>query len=222
MRKLGLVAVVSLMVVLLGTSLAFGQRYEAKKAQGPIVIDGDLSEWEGLPTIQITAEDGGLLTLMCQWDEEFLYFALIAEDDVHYNPFTEDLLWRADCFQIALDTLTTKGSGYDDDDLEYGWALTEEGGLETWAWKVPVGVEFDPDLMVFAIVPSTDDYFYTIYEVAVPKALLGPAKLESGFEMDFNFVVNDHDGFGRTRVEWTYGTASTKYPNFFGTLALVD
>ena len=65
-RKLGLVAVVSLMVVLLGTSLAFGQRYEAKKAQGPIVIDGELSEWEGLPTIQITAEDGGLLTLMCQ------------------------------------------------------------------------------------------------------------------------------------------------------------
>lgn len=222
MRKLTLMTAVGLLVLVLGTSLVFGEGvYQTKKAATPVVIDGVLTEWEGIPALELTLEDGGKATFKCQWDSNFLYVAVVVEDKVHYNPYTGSNIWQGDNLQLALDGRNNKSMSYDADDYEYGWALTDSG-LEAWAWQVATGVTFKADLMSFIVVPCTEDNPVTIYEIAIPKELIQPAKLEAGYQMGFNWLVNDNDGAGRAYVEWTLGVGNQKNPSYFDTLLLVN
>ncbi|MCK9223112.1 MAG: hypothetical protein M0Q40_10945 [Limnochordia bacterium] len=225
MRKLNLFAVLSLVVILSITSIAIGQelKFEAKKTKDTIVIDGNLSDWDGLPSLVLELTDGGKASLKAQWNKDFLFFAVVVEDEVQRNSATGDGIWQGDSVQISLDTLNNKSvKAYDRDDFEFGFALTDKG-LACHAWQVSSQVTFDPKKISYEIVRSTENNVaVTVYEIAIPAAQLLPAKLESNYVMGFNWLVNDDDGAGRQFVEWTEGIGISKDPSQYGSLVLVD
>jgi hypothetical protein len=87
-------------------------RYEAKRAAGPIVIDGKLDDkaWEAAPPLQLIfpweAQTGAKqkTTVRLLWDDQFLYVAYDCEDRDIVALFTErdDPTYRDDAVEIFL------------------------------------------------------------------------------------------------------------------------
>ena len=218
MRRFGLFALVFVVLFALGASaVASDKKYEAKKAARTITIDGDLKEWAGVPSLSLTLPDGGKATLQAQWNEKAFYFAVTVEDKVHRNPQSGGNIWQGDNLQISLDTLNNKSAGrYDDDDFEFGWALTSKG-LDSYAWHTSTAVTYDPAKAQFKVVNAGGR---TIYEIALPIEQIRPAQLKAGTVMGFDWLVNDDDGSGRQFIEWTPGIGTSKDPSSYGSLSL--
>ena len=93
-------------------------RCECSRIDKPIVVDGDLSEWEKIPAIvldkaEFAKNDGGKWagpqdcsgSMRMGYDSQWLYLAFDVTDDVFNQPFTGGEIWAGDCVQFAFDPL---------------------------------------------------------------------------------------------------------------------
>lgn len=80
-----------------------------------ITVDGDISEWENIPTIHMPIDDTQYYHLSFDpvditadlkfaYDDENLYILLSVTDDVHYVLDNADDFWKGDCIQYTIST----------------------------------------------------------------------------------------------------------------------
>lgn len=202
-----------------------------QRAARPIVIDGDLDDWGSFDPIRVNAPgEGGdearraradlSAAAYLAWDDECFYLAARVRDNVFSEQYRGTLIWLGDSIQFAVDPLCDGGDVYQEDDYEYGLALTRSG-LETWQWAGPP-YKPGPAPGIRAVV--TRRGWRTSYEIAVPWALLAPLSPQAGrgFGLSLLFNDDDADGEGRTYLEWGGGIAERKRPNEFQQVLLVD
>jgi DNA-binding beta-propeller fold protein YncE len=189
-----------------------------------IRVDGDLSEWQQLPALSLPADPKQRrdypnwrgpadLSARCflAWDEQYLYFAADVQDDKFYQPRADELIWQADCIQIAFD-LRRAGSY----DREYGFALSPTGPL-VWCWYGPAA---DAAQIKFVARRRGEG---VLYEAALPWSVLAPFRPQAGQAAGFTLAIMDSDGGEREgSLEWTPGIVGGKDPTAFGVLALAD
>jgi hypothetical protein len=131
-------------------------------------------------------------------------------DDRHHQDGDAASAWRGDGVQLGLLVPGRQGQ------LEIGAALHADGRVLRSLWTAPPGVTADA---FTATVRRTDTT--TIYDLAIPRALLGlsDAVLDAGIR--FNMIVNDNDGSlrkGFARI--APGIGETKNPASFPVIRL--
>ncbi len=194
------------------------------------VIDGELSDWPGLPVIFLgrqeqisTGEWKGpkdcLGTVRLGWDDRALYFAIEVTDNEVIQTLPEEdvgLIYQQDSIQWAMDIGAKGGVGYDGDDYEYGFGKTA-GGPCVFRWQVSrSGLVPGRTTQVNLAVKQTATGL--VYEAAVPYEQLLPLRPKPGMKIGFTILIQDLDSGGKKTMEWTSGISCGKAPGQFGLL----
>ncbi|MBI3117915.1 MAG: metallophosphoesterase [Candidatus Hydrogenedentes bacterium] len=185
----------------------------AGHAPSPVVVDGDLGEWQSARAIPLrygwdfdiadTADLKSQVRLM--WDEQYLYLAVETEDDEFYQPYGGDIVWSADNVQLFLDR------------WEWGLSLTPKGA-EVFLYKAP---EREAEVINQAVQLAVKrDGRRSVYEAAFPASEVAPLQLREGEYFRLSLAMNDLDPSVPERprhwAELTPGAGSgdANYPRF--------
>ena len=194
-----------------------------------IVLDADLSEWDGYSAVSLPQGGGGVSTISgyqgaadlsatfkAAYDDEYLYLSCAVTDDAHSQNNPEaSTYWRGDSIQMVL------GTAEEDYGMEIGFYLTDGGEakvysaeLEKTEWGAvdPKVLELREKTKVAAAREGTVTY----YEMQIPWEIKFDGKPD---EFLMNLLVNDNDGSGRKGyMEWTEGIGQTKSNEKFAAL----
>ncbi len=150
-----------------------------------ITVDGDFSDWEGYNVIPITqavkyAGDGVSLEtdIRYAYDDENFYFAVKAEDDVHF-PILEGSYWNGDGLQFTICGMEdTFGKAY-----AYSYDLVNNKDFINASDKLICKFKREGTTSYYEVAIPWDDFFAD----GKPDAAL------------FCCIINDNDddGFGR-------------------------
>ncbi len=149
-----------------------------------ISIDGDLSDWEGVQSIEISQKKtyAGTLTVDAKikyaYDNENFYFSIEAEDDVH-NPVMTGSYWTGDGLQFTI-------CGMND---TFGKAYAYSYDMETESEFMSGSDKIDGAFM--------RNGTKSVYEIAIPwNDFFKDGKQEAAL---FCCIINDNDddGYGR-------------------------
>ncbi|MEF2247330.1 sugar-binding protein [Paenibacillus sp. IITD108] len=207
----------------------------AKQAAEAPIIDGVLSQGEWSDTMPILINQtsqvqmgdwGGVDDLSgtgyILWDDDYFYFAVAVQDDVHVQNDTDGNIWRGDSIQFAIDPGRKSGAsnlGYN----EIGIAMNPNtSNVIVWRWTAASGVSSLSNVQ--ASVIRDDNSNTTSYEMAIPWDALLPVGVTAAPGSDFGFamLINDNDGSGRRGwMEYMGGIGSGKDRSAFGDLLLV-
>ena len=189
--------------------------YTAVPATNPIVLDGDLSEWNGAtllenPNFSIpkgSGDDGMLvshetwsegtwdglndhsMSVQMIYNEENVYLGIIVTDDYHEN--AANSAWNGDSVQIHV------ANG--DRDTQVGLYSYALGGVEG-----ALG-----DLVVFEEGPGGTEAAIarvgetTTYEICLPKAALELDELRSRVQFGIGILINDGDEASPGQHGWS-------------------
>ena len=215
-----------------------------REMKSPVTIDGDLSKYAkvepiilGKMNFMISTEyaeghidawkndDNLSAKFYLAWDTNNFYIAAEVTDDVHLQRQTGDHIWKDDCVQFAFDAgndsmesdYTFEG-GLNDNDYNYGMALTKEGPV-CWCWmeKGKLPGKFD-GTRKFPLAIKREGT-KTIYELAIPWKNLAPLEPKPGKVFRFNFLVFDNDSenqpYAKYWRELTRGIAGGADPSAF-------
>ncbi len=181
-----------------------------------VMIDGDLSEWNGRPYIAIQAETPGRdleARIHVAWDDQHLYLAAVVASDTHNNMREDDQIWDGDSFQFTVDPLR--------DDIEafkFGLALVS-GNVQAHQWRgTATGMLEAGEYKVV----RDEEGGKTFYEIRIPFHRLRMEARE-GAILGFNAVFfKDEDGTGYDYwIEITPGLAGGWDPAQFSKFILV-
>lgn len=164
----------------------------APRARRPLVIDGVLDDWKDVPMtalgypVDFSGDPNDLASkLAFQWDDNYLYLAIVTEDNEFYQPYAGDPVWSADNVEMFLDG--------------WSWGLTLTGhGPEVFCYW---GVEVTPEKVNTDVkLAVTRHGTQVIYEAAFPQSHLTPLKLAAGNSFRFNMLMNDLDPSGPVKT----------------------
>ena len=164
------------------------------------------------------------------WDDDFLYLAVeVGKAGVVENPVGPSGLWGGDSLQIAFDPLrnaTKELQGYQDDDYEFAAGLWQ-GRPVVYMHRAAAALYDSVDKQL-GVVPAVKSAIRvengrTVYELAFPRLLVSPFRLQAGSAMRFSVLVNVNNGKGRAGwLELTPGIGQTpKLPGNFIDLILL-
>lgn len=161
-----------------------------------------------------------------EWDEENLYFCVVAHDDVFYTTTGSDIgryIYRGDTFQFAISY--EKGMGLTNSTDLYtniGMSMTSEGELvyvyASEELTIKVGETKECPCKI------TRDGMTTVYEIALPwsQIISTTVDIKPGDTLAFTMLLNDNDGFGRKGwLEYTKGLGANANSNYFSMLTLL-
>ena len=213
-------------------AVAIAELSELAASYGSPGIDGDPGDWKNARFIYLDTQDKavGLVPYMdwnlsarasLMWDEKYLYFLAIVQDNVFSQDHTGELIWEGDSFQLGFDTTLKKDKEKPDKGKYlYGLAKTKKG-FETWSWPVMGKMENKPAPEIKFSFQSPEKDVY-VYEAAIPRKLLSPLEMKEGAQFAFTLLLNDNDGGGRRGwLEWTPGIGTGFNPNYFTLFTLV-
>jgi Carbohydrate family 9 binding domain-like/Domain of unknown function (DUF4091) len=179
----------------LDATLAGSGFYVIHKANGPVVVDGNLAEFARAPNISLdaaaaAAKSDNKASARLLYDATNLYVAFRVKDAaLRINQGGRDgETWNGDGVEVLLDLLNTKTAAPDADDrhlvVNANGDLTDEKGnagawLRSWASNAKVAV---------AGVPGS----YGV-EMAIPWSTLGIAAPATGKEIGLDLANNDLD-----------------------------
>ncbi len=206
----------------------FEDLQEIRVLDEPVKIDGNLSEWEGRPffylgededfkngdpdTLERTLEQAHVYL---GWDEEYLYLAVEAKVEEHFNSRRGDSIWDGDSIQFGI---APKKPGISDFNLCLALAGGEQ--VRTYQFGGPVSDLFDYSEYH---VHRDDNEKKTFYEIKMPFEKLEVEPGE-GAIFAFNIVIfEDADGEGYDYwLEMTPGIAGGTDPDAFNEFILVQ
>ena len=188
--------------------------YFANEAPGEITLDGELSDWRGIPvladprfTIPKGSARGGELKLFEEYaggkwtgaddqtsavqiayDSDNVYFGFVVTDDYHEN--AANSAWNGDSIQLMI-----ASANQDQQIALYNYAL---GGVEGDTGDVIVmheagpatGADAEP---TEAVIKRDEATKRTTYEIKLPKSTLGLESLELGTQFGLGMAINDGD-----------------------------
>lgn len=212
-----------------------------KLAKAPM-IDGNLDDWPQAAPVRLTSAQAVKLApwtpqedridagLRFGWDDDFLYLAVeVGKAGVVENPVGPSGLWGGDSLQIAFDPLrnaTKELQGYQDDDYEFAAGLWQ-GRPVVYMHRAAAALYDSVDKQL-GVVPAVKSAVRvengrTVYELAFPRLLVSPFRLQAGSAMRFSVLVNVNNGKGRAGwLELTPGIGQTpKLPGNFIDLILL-
>jgi hypothetical protein len=190
----------------------------------PLTIDGDVSELEGVPGLDIESdfavfngEPNATGSVWLCWDREHLYLAGDISDDEHVNPHLGDRSWRGDGFQFGI---APAGGKKGDQFREINVALGPTGPRAYTGTQPTDDVPYKRVMAeVDAEIERIEDEQRTVYEIAVPWDSLPVAPDDRTFCCSIGF--NDRDeGTDYQLREWASGIYGGKNAGQFRTCAL--
>lgn len=179
-----------------------GGDYLAPRREG-IAIDGALSDWNGIPDLQLPFVQSGAenyegpsdfaATVRLAWDDRFLYFAAIITDDLHVQPLRGYDIFNGDSVELWLDAdlaVDFADNSINDDDFQFGFSPGDFSGSgpEAVIWYPQRREEWNRQALIAA---QPQNQGYTL-EAAIPWALLGLQPV-AGAAMGFAVNANDND-----------------------------
>ena len=201
----------------------------ARRCAKPPKIDGSLDEWgTGFP-IRIGIDSGERSdpkdgppasdTDLCpeaqvQWDAAALYLAVRVRDDIHRNDQKDGALWDGDGLQFSF---APQPDTADAPRAEFGCALTTTGP-QAWAWQAFPRAPTGPVQFPLAIKRLDAE---TLYEMAVPWAMLPGIEPRPGAWFGFSLLVDEQDTAGRGYYGWHGGVSEPKDPAQLGQVTLM-
>jgi hypothetical protein len=163
---------------------------------------------------------------ICGWDNDFFYIGAVVDDAVHYQPYDELDVWKADSLQVAFDPLLNGSpgktasvaekrseayqEGYGPDDYETGIALTPNGPQFSLI-HTPPGVPCGTVKEAKVVVNYTDSH--AVYEVGIPWQVFQGIKPTKGSVFGMDILVNDSDGDKRYTLGWADAIGAGKFPS---------
>src|SRR5581483_4506955 len=150
-----------------------------------IVVDGDLSDWTGVPFTLLNRAsaasvlgvglwpsdvDGGADDLdlsgyfALQWDAQYLYIAGTLIDDARAL-HAGDAYYEDDCFQVYLDGNHDRSGPFDDDDLDL--LIRADNAPEQYVLSADVNILALPDAGQSATADTGDGAGWNV-EIAIP------------------------------------------------------
>jgi hypothetical protein len=180
-----------------------------------LVVDGDLSDWAGVPftalnrrtaaavfgdgdwTPDADTDDADLSgAFALQWDSQYLYIAGALVDDVRAVHASSDYYANDDCFQIYLDGDHNRSPVYDPDDLQL--LVRADNAAETFVpFTTTVG---RPSGVLSATQDGGSGGNWNI-EIAIPWSMLSPPDggihdASPGRVVGFDLIFDDDDDAG--------------------------
>lgn len=208
-----------------GDSGPGGLELVAKRAEGPVVVDGDLSEFADAPAAVFAdsgrGSDDNLATVRALWDDTNLYLSYLVSDTKLNSLVTAPgtgRIWEDDGLEIYIDRFNDHADWKDADDHKFMVNLHNVQEAE--------GEDLGDDLrsavsLVGTLNDNGDvDSAYRI-EVAVAWSSLGGAP-SAGERIGVNFCAGDLDdpGDGYQFYDWADIPGSFDQPDKFGDLIL--
>jgi len=191
---------------------------QAPRLSVPMAIDGNLNNWTSIPGVALAGREAVVrspqfwtgnadlsATVKYAWDDNALYLAVDAEDDVFVQDNTGFDTWKGDGLQIGIDVdngkeILTTGNTLADSQSQHRWsemtmALTKNGP------QVYRTGSYNPSLFPVAQVPASDislsvvrQGVHTLYEAAIPWRMLGKNEApKAGDRIGVALSVNDMD-----------------------------
>ena len=196
--------------------------YSAIHAPRPIVLDGDLSEWSGVPvladpkfSIPKGSGDGGTLVLFEEYaggtwtgpddqtsavqiayDADNVYFGFIVTDDYHENAARS--AWNGDSIQLMIAnaerTQQVALYNYALGGVEEDENLNDPSNLvEGSRHEAGPPCALDGSCATEVAIKRNTTTKKTTYEIKLPKASLGLASLTGGVKFGLGMAINDGD-----------------------------
>ncbi len=182
--------------------------YTVIKAPAPIVVDGDLSEWAGVPVLADpkfatpkgtgaggtyvlfeeyqggtwTGPDDQTSAVQVVYDADNVYFGFVVTDEYHEN--AANSAWNGDSVQLMIASADRTAQV-----ALYNYAL---GGVEGALGATIVMHEAGPGGTT-AVVTRNSTTKRTTYEIKLPKAALGLTGLGAGTQFGLGMAINDGD-----------------------------
>lgn len=177
--------------------------YEIFKTGGPIVIDGNLDEFDNVDPILITGEEGTFGKYKLMWDDEALFIAVEIEDsDLSSLHKLDDLtLWEDDSFEIMFDTENNKGGSRDADDYKFvvnlnGNVLDAQNRDSSW------DTEVEREIIL-------NESFGYVMEIRIPWWDFVDERKVWGM----NIQLNDKDGDNFSQSDWSDAGLGVNVPD---------
>ena len=191
--------------------------FSAGEDNWEIHTGGSSDEWPGITFKGYT-----------MWDDQYLYVAVVAHDDSHYQDASGASIWLGDSIQLATDVTRFTVPGYNGYN-QIGVSLNNDRTtIENWNWFAAPGKNVSEG-GIFHVIRD-DATSTTTYEIALPWTELLPAGEEFNLKtIGFSLLLNenslDEDGVptGRTGwIEYMSGIGVRKDPTKYGDLILVE
>jgi Carbohydrate family 9 binding domain-like len=191
--------------------------YTVVRTPNPIVLDGDLSEWTGVPVLAdpkfaipkgsgasgtyvlFEEYNGGTWTgpddqssaVQIVYDTDNVYFGFVVTDDYHEN--SANSFYDGDSVNLMIaDATRTQQIAL------YNYALGGvEGNLGT-----TIVMEEDGPGGTSAVITRNATTKRTTYEIKLPKASLGLTTLGGGTQFGLGMAINDGDEFTPGQKGW--------------------
>ncbi|MDG0809999.1 S-layer homology domain-containing protein [Cohnella rhizosphaerae] len=203
--------------------------------EAAVAVDGNLADWQDAYPVHLRRKDQNATgyqdsanleaTAYAKWAADGLYVAVDVRDDVHKQSENTANMWKNDSVQISLDPLNNRESPYGADDVEWSFALADDG---THLVNVFNSTAPNPNGDMSGKVPfeavRDEAAKRTRYEFKIPSAYVKDLRPALGGKLGFNVAVNDADyQNGRDNfIQWTQGTADSKNTSLYDAFAFVD
>ncbi len=186
------------------------EHYTVLRTPAPIVLDGDLSEWSGIPVLADpkfsipkgsgpagtgkyvlfeeyaggtwTGPDDQTSAVQVAYDNDNVYFGFVVTDDYHEN--SANSAWNGDSVQLMI-----ASADRTQQIALYNYAL---GGTEDNLGQTIVQHEAGPGGTT-AVVTRNTVTKRTTYEIKLPKESLGLTNLAAGTQFGLGMAINDGD-----------------------------
>ena len=154
-------------------------------------------------------------------DGEFLYVTAVVTDDLHFNKFNGNMIWKGDCVQLGFDPKTNSmkiREGLDSDDTVLTMALAgSEPVLVVHEGLYKQSLSRNSQLKIARDEPNKK----TIYQLKLPLKFIDNS-MKSKKVFGFNLVAWDDDS-GAGADYWMFykqGLAGERRPDKFGLFVL--
>lgn len=198
-------------------------------------IDGNLDDWKAAYPIHLRGagrNNTGIFNpdnldavAYAMWDEENFYAAVEVTDDIHKASENPPNMWKNDSVQLSFDPLSDSSASYNQDDMEWGFALHNDGThLANIFYSRPPNQNGSVGSQLPYSIRRDEANRKTYYEIQIPKSMIHQLNLAKGGSFRFNVAVNDADmQMGRDNfIQWTKGIADSKNPGNFDSFTLIE
>ncbi len=155
-----------------------------------------------------------------------LYLQFSVKDDIFFQKNTSVNIWKNDSVQVAIDAGNNSSvfnkTGFDDDDYEFGMALTPKTA-QSYCWKAAlVNHRYQNGCLpgTFNIKRLNNRM---VYECYIPWSRLKPLNSQPGAAFKMSFVINDADKDETAPycLQLTPGVSGGKKPHLYKTFILM-